>query len=444
MTGERNPRAVAAHCLAALLEERCSLSRLLPHWLAQLTEPASRALAQELCYGVVRWYVRLEALTGRLLERPLKARDRDVQALLLIGLYQLIYMRVPAHAAVNETVAASAALRKPWARGLINAVLRNFQRQAQALLADIDRDAALRLAYPGWWLERIRRDWPDDWEALLAAGNARPPLVLRVNLSRQSLEDYRQRLQAAGLQARPLSGVASALVLDEPVDVAALPGFAAGDVSVQDGAAQLAAPLLGAQRGERVLDACAAPGGKACHVLEAQPELDELVVLDSSASRLQQVGENLQRLGLAATALCGDARSPQAWWDGEPFDRILLDAPCSASGVVRRHPDIKLLRRAQDIAALAALQAEILDALWPLLRPGGLLLYVTCSILPAENSDQVAAFLRRHSDAHAVSLPQGWGRVAGVGRQNLSGEHGMDGFFYARIHKQARGGACDD
>ncbi|MBI5450420.1 MAG: 16S rRNA (cytosine(967)-C(5))-methyltransferase RsmB [Gammaproteobacteria bacterium] len=430
-----DPRVIAARCLVELTTEHRSLSQLLPAYLAGL-EPTTRALVQELCFGVARWHSRLEYLATQLLERPLRGRDADVQMLILIGIYQLIYMRIAAHAAVDQTVAAAGHLGKGWARGLVNAVLRNLQRRREELLAGAEQDAVARWAHPAWWLTRLQQAWPADWTTILEANNSRPPMTLRINMARTTRQLYLQRLLQAGIAADEVAAVPSALTLHQPMDVARLPGFAEGDVSVQDAAAQLAAPLLAPLPGERVLDACAAPGGKTCHVLECQPALAALLALDHDPQRLHRISENLQRTGVRADLVCADAAVPATWWDGVPFDRILLDAPCSASGIIRRHPDIKLLRQPADISALVIQQRLILDALWGALRPGGLLLYVTCSILPEENTEQMIAFMARHPEATEGGIDASWGRPMAVGRQILSGDQGMDGFYYAALRKR--------
>jgi 16S rRNA (cytosine967-C5)-methyltransferase len=397
-------------------------------------QQSERALTQELCYGVLRYYPRLAYLAARLLNKPLKRKDLDVQQLILIGLYQLIYLKVPAHAAVAETVAATRLLGKDWAAGLVNALLRGFQRGAVQLLAQADADPVARYAHPHWWLAQLQSDWPAHWQDILDANNQRPPMTLRVNARRGSRDDYAAQLQAAGIIAHPVPPAPQALTLEKPVDVTQLPGFSGGAVSVQDAAAQLAAPLLNLAPGQRVLDACAAPGGKTAHLLESEPLL-QVQALDSDAQRLTRVQETLARLQLAADLRHGDAASPQDWWDGKAFDRILLDAPCSGSGVIRRHPDIKLLRTAQDIVTLAQQQRRLLDALWPLLAQGGILLYATCSVLMAENQHNLAQFLAAHSDACEQPIGADWGHAQTPGRQLLPGENGMDGFYYARLMK---------
>jgi len=414
-----------------------SLATALPPQLERLGVSTERALMQELCYGVLRWFPRLEALAGLLLRKPLRVRDQDIHYLIMLGLYQLIYMRIPAHAAVDETVIAARKLGKDWATAVINAVLRNYQRRRDELERQLEDNFVAVYAHPDWLIDRLRTIWPQDWRMLLEANQQRPPMTLRVNARRQSCPEYRQQCHAAGLQTAPVSFAENALVLEQAVDVMRLPGFTDGCVSVQDAGAQMAPALLDLQAGQRVLDACAAPGGKSGHLLETQPDID-LLALDIDNERLQRVSANLHRLRLKAALVCGDAAQPQAWWDGEPFDRILVDAPCSATGVIRRHPDIKYLRQAGDIDTLATTQAAILTALWPLLKPGGRLLYVTCSILAQENHEQIETFLGRHQSASELVIDVPWGRVMPVGRQILTGSEAMDGFYYACIVKVPR------
>lgn len=426
-------RATAAHLVGAVVDGGQSLNAVLPAALLALADQ-DRALTQELCYGVLRFYPRLERIAAGLLHKALKRKDRDVHQLILVGLYQLIYLKMPAHAAVAETVAAARALGKDWAANLVNALLRSFQRAPDQYLTRADADLTARWAHPHWWITGLQSEWPDHWQDIVAANNQRPPMTLRVNTQRVTRDSYQAALQDSGLVAQPHTYAPSALTLEQPVDVARLPGFAAGQVSVQDAAAQLAAGLLDLAPGQRVLDACAAPGGKSAHLLEWVPQL-RLLALDSDAQRLTRLHDTLRRLELQAEVRVGDAGAPGHWWDGEPFDRILLDAPCSGSGVIRRHPDIKLLRTPTDIAALARLQRHLLDALWPLLAPGGILLYATCSVLPEENRRNVAAFLADHEDAGEHRIEAVWGHEQAPGRQILPGESGMDGFYYARLVK---------
>jgi len=428
-------RVVAVQVLWGVIAERRSLSDLLPRFLSRLARPEDSGLLQELTYGTLRWRWRLEALADLLLERPLKQRDKDLQLLLLLGLYQLMFMQLPSAVAVNATVAAAQDLGKEWARGLLNAVLRRFLRERESLISVVDQAAEARLAHPSWLLDRLRSDWPDAWERLALANNQRPPMMLRVNRQRSSRDDYLAELRSCHMAARPLLHAVDGLVLAIPVDVARLPGFSDGKVSVQDGAAQLAVPLLQLRPGQRVLDACSAPGGKTCHMLETCPDLSQVVALDTDPARLDRLAASLRRLGLSAELKQGDARDPSGWWDKEPFDRILLDPPCSATGVIRRHPDIKTLRQPQDSTSFAIQQARMLEALWPTLRAGGILLYATCSVLDEENASQIEQFIKANPDARAIPLQVDWGRDAGAGRQVLTGEDDMDGFFYAAIEK---------
>ncbi len=412
-----------------------SLGGLLPRELQPIEDPRERALAQELSFGTLRWYFLLEAVLGKLLKQGLRNKDRDIHSLLLVGLYQLLILRTSPHAAVNETVEAVRCSGKRWAVSLVNGVLRSAQRRAAELLASAAREPVARWSHPDWWIAQLRRDWPQHWQQILEADNQRPPMVLRVNRLRSDCPGYLEQLQRAGIVARPLPGAETAVLLDQPVSVDRLPGFRAGLVSVQDAAAQLAAAQLQLAAGQRVLDACAAPGGKTGHILELAPELEALVAIDSDSRRLEKIRDNLARLRLEAKLIAADAGDPQLWWDGSPFDRILLDAPCSASGVVRRHPDIKLLRRCDDLNTLPRQQARLLDALWPLLAPGGILLYVTCSVFRAENSEVLWAFMSRHADVEEIPLAVQWGIAQPVGRQILPGEQGMDGFYFARLTK---------
>ena len=431
------PRLAAARVVAQVLGRGRSLSTLLPEILESVPQPKDRAFAQQLCFGVLRYLPRLEACAAHHLNRPLKAKDQDLNAIILQGLYQLIYLRVPDHAAVSETVALTRAIGKPWARSLVNAVLRGFLRGKEQTLALVDRDDATAASHPRWLLDLFRSDWPEQWQTIVQENNRPPPLTLRVNLGRTDRTAWLQRLRDAGMEAVELPGSETGLILSQSVDVTTLPGFSAGEVSVQDGAAQLAATLLDARAGERVLDACAAPGGKTAHILELQPDLSELVAIDIDEQRLQRVEQNLSRLGLNARLQLGDAAEPSQWWDGKLFDRILLDAPCSATGVIRRHPDIKVLRRADDIPILVVKQQQLLESLWSLLKPGGILLYATCSVLKQENAQQVTDFFDKHRDAREVPLTGSWGRAMPVGRQILPGENWMDGFYYACLQKAA-------
>jgi 16S rRNA (cytosine967-C5)-methyltransferase len=368
-----------------------------------------------------------------LLDKPLRDKDRDIQGLLLCGLYQLEGMRTPDHAAVAATVGATRALNKQWAKGMTNAVLRRYLREREQLNRALD-DAA-RACHPTWLYHKLRQQWPHFAPTIIEANNQQPPMTLRVNGVRLSRDDYLRTLAKEGIDAQAGAVSPQAIQLSQPRDVLELPGFAAGEVSVQDEAAQMAALLLQCAPGERVLDACAAPGGKACHILELQPALGELVAMDVDEQRLQKVAENLQRLGLSATLLTGDATAPPDQLQSGSFDRILVDAPCSASGVIRRHPDVKLLRRESDIPQLAKHQLKILRGLWPSLKAGGMLLYATCSVLDEENSQVVQHFLSDCMDAELCANNEDWGQAVACGRQLLPTPAGHDGLFYALLRK---------
>ncbi|PIB48264.1 16S rRNA methyltransferase [Pseudomonas sp. 2588-5] len=431
-----NPRLAAAKALAAVLNGKASLNSSLPTQLDKV-EDRDRGFTQDLAFGTARWQPRLSALATKLLQKPFKAADADVEALLLVGLYQLLYTRVPAHAAIGETVGCADKLKKPWAKALLNAVLRRAQRESEALLAELEHDPVVRTAHPRWLQKSLKAFWPEQWEAICAANNAHPPMILRVNRRHHSRDAYLQLLTTAGINATPCVYSVDGLVLEAATDVRSLPGFAEGWISVQDEAAQLAADLLDLAPGQRVLDACCAPGGKTCHILEVQQDLAGVVAVDLEAKRLVRVRENLARLGLSAELIAADGRDTATWWDGKPFQRILLDAPCSATGVIRRHPDIKLTRQPDDIAALAVLQGELLDALWPTLEVGGILLYATCSTLPTENTEVIEAFLARTSGARELDLATTAGIKQPHGRQLLAQEGGHDGFYYAKLIKIA-------
>lgn len=431
-----NPRLAAAKALAAVLNGKASLNSSLPTQLDKVDD-RDRGFTQDLAFGTARWQPRLSALAAKLLQKPFKAADADVEALLLVGLYQLLYTRVPAHAAIGETVGCADKLKKPWAKALLNAVLRRAQRESEALLAELEHDPVVRTAHPRWLQKSLKAFWPEQWEAICAANNAHPPMILRVNRRHHHRDTYLQLLADAGIGATACVYSIDGIVLDAATDVRSLPGFAEGWISVQDEAAQLAADLLDLAPGQRVLDACCAPGGKTCHILEVEKDLAGVVAVDLEAKRLVRVRENLARLGLSAELIAADGRDTATWWDGKPFQRILLDAPCSATGVIRRHPDIKLTRQPDDIAALAVLQGELLDALWPTLEVGGILLYATCSTLPTENTEVIQAFLARTSGARELDLATAAGIKQPHGRQLLAQEGGHDGFYYAKLIKIA-------
>ncbi|MDH3619334.1 MAG: 16S rRNA (cytosine(967)-C(5))-methyltransferase RsmB [Gammaproteobacteria bacterium] len=431
-------RAVAAEVVDAVVSGGQSLDAAIAERESRVT-PADRSLLRMLCFGTVRNHWRLQHWIGQLINRPLKKRDSVINALLAVGLFQLCDTRIPDHAAVSQTVEAARQLRRPKLAGLLNACLRRFGReQLSEQPASSDE---VRWNHPQWLIERVRADWPEDCAAILEANNERAPMWLRANSMRQSAADYQARLAEEDRTAELFEGIPDAVRLAEPCGVDELPGFLDGDASVQDAAAQIAARWLMSAGPTRVLDACAAPGGKSGHLLELGGEGLDLTAIDSDAKRIERVRDNHERLGLSATITVADASKPKDWWDGTPFDAILLDAPCSATGVIRRHPDIKLLRRDSDIDALSALQEAILSALWPLLAPGGRLLYVTCSVLAAENNCVVQGFLEANDDAaEDVVLPNNnirdLMRRKVCGYQVLPGTAGMDGFYYACLVKK--------
>ncbi|WKD49893.1 16S rRNA (cytosine(967)-C(5))-methyltransferase RsmB [Microbulbifer spongiae] len=428
-------RAEAARVVATLLEARGSLARLLPKAEGRVAH-RDRALLREFCYGCARTAPRLQLVAAKVLHK--NPGDALVSALILLGLYQLEYTRIPDHAAISATVNAARSLGLDRAAGLVNGVLRNALRNREQLQRKLCGNPQFSALHPSWLLQRIKAAWPQQASDILRANNTNPPMTLRVNTGKISRENYLQQCTATGLCAGPCAVSPVGIVLSAPVPVSDLPGFAEGLVSVQDESAQLAAPLLAPLAGERVLDACAAPGGKSCHLLEQQPSI-KLSVLDIERERLDRVAENFGRCGLDAQMICADATRPSAWWDGRPYDRILLDAPCSATGVIRRNPDIKLLRRDGDIPALAQLQGKLLRAIWPLLKPGGSLLYATCSILPGENSEVTTTFIAETEDAsdNTPELFNGclWGEKQATGIQRLPQTGGGDGFYYALLSK---------
>ena len=426
-------RALAAEVLADVALRGTSLRERLQPAQSKLGDARDRAFLTALCNEGARWWLRFDKALDGLLQQPLRKREPALHALLILGLVQLEVLQLPPHAAVAATVEATRALQRGGFSKLANAVLRRWLRERDALNARLDRDTTTRSAHPRWLVEALTRDWPEYADAILAANNAPSPPMLRANARRATREDVIANLADAGIRAEPHPWLRDALQLDAHADLARLPGFAKGYFSVQDGAAQCAADLMDLQDGLRVLDACAAPGGKACHMLE-RAKL-QLLALEREPARADSIRSNLERLDLACELRTGDAGDPVAWWDGKPFDRILLDAPCSATGVIRRHPDIKLHRRAGDIPPLARGQSRLLEASWPLLARDGRLVYATCSMLREENEHVVGAFLDAHPDAQPAPCDLPVGRAAGAGWQILPGEGGLDGMYYAVLTK---------
>ena len=432
-------RAAAARVVHRVIGEGRNLDDALVAGMEGLPQRAHAEL-QAWCYGTLRWWPRIECQLAALSARPLADMDPLALALLAVALFQIQHSPIPPHAVVDESVAATRLLGCARVSGFVNAVLRRYLRDRASIDAKVFSMPAGRFAHPDWLIERIRADWPDDCARMLDANNEHPPLWLRVNQRRTEIAAYLRLLDEAGLNARRAPQIPTALCLEKAVGVESIPGFAEGRVSVQDAGAQLAIPMLDVRSGHRVLDACAAPGGKTCHIAEASADLATLVAIDRDAERIALIRENLERLGLSASLAAVDATQPAQWWDGRPFDRILLDVPCSATGVVRRHPDIKILRRPADVPAFAKLQARLLSALWPLLVPGGRFLYASCSILSAENSAVIANFLALHPDARSVPADPalaelGRSRAGEPGLYLIVGAAGTDGFYYACLEK---------
>jgi 16S rRNA (cytosine967-C5)-methyltransferase len=438
----RSKQGARARSLAALAVDQVLvggrvLDRAFDDVLPEDLPERERSQVKALSFGALRWHHRHQLVIGQLLERPLRKRDKVLEALLSVGLYELTDERQPGYAVVSANVEATRLLGRPRASGLINAALRRFQRESTVLLETAMQHDAGRFAHPRWLIDQLRSDWPEEWERTLTAALEPPPMWLRVNRGRVDRADYAAQLtEATGVGVELPDRFPDALRLDRPLSVSELPGFADGEVSVQDAAAQLAAELLSPEPGMRVLDACAAPGGKTVHLLERAAGHLDLVALDMDAKRNAMVHDNLRRAGFEAEVIAADARDPKVWATGRRFERILVDAPCSATGVIRRHPDIKFLRRQSDIGAFAERQYEILEALWPLLEPGGRLLYATCSILRAENDAVVSKFLDAHADAVEVTL-EGAAGHAGPGLQLLPGPEDTDGFYYALMARTA-------
>ena len=430
----KSDRLLALDILQSLMKGNGTLSSQLSNTATQFPE-ANLPLIQEYTYGVCRWLHRLEIILARLIDKPLRKKDLDIHCLLLLGLYQLYYMRTPDHAAINETVAMSRRLGKDWSSKLVNAVLRNAQRKQESFDAETATPSMAGYSHPDWMIKAMQVDWPDHWEDILIKNNIHAPMTLRVNKRCLDRELYLAQLAKADITAKQGRLSTTSIILENPVDVGQLPGFSEGQISVQDETSQLVVDLLAPGPDSRCLDACSAPGGKTCALLESQPDNMELLALDNNESRFERVRENLSRLQLHATIICANAQDTASWWDGKPFDSILLDAPCTGTGVIRRHPDIKLLRQADDVSRLVAIQQQLLRSLWPCLKTGGRMLYSTCSILKAENSLQIRAFLASAQDAKLVDITLPGAILCTAGLQFLPGQNNLDGFYYALLEK---------
>jgi 16S rRNA (cytosine967-C5)-methyltransferase len=420
----RNERVQALQILTQVIGHHSTLAQGLS---------AATPMTKELCFGVCRHYIRLSMIADLLVDK--RPKSIEVWVAIVMGLYQLHYMQLPDYAVVKETVAVLEKIKKNWAKGLVNAVLRAFCRQHQQLVASLADNPQFLYGHPKHLAHRLQQSWPNDWQNIMLANDMHPPMTLRVNVNKSSVSEYLSVLAQNKIPAQAHPVVSSAIILTTPCDVRSLPGFAEGWVSVQDAAAQLAVPLLALKPGLRILDACCAPGGKTCHILESEAHLSTCVALDVDERRLKRVHENLKRQQVQAQVLKGDALQPGQWWDKQLFDRILLDAPCSATGVIRRHADIKLLRTDDEIATIVRLQYKMLRILWPLLAPQGILVYATCSVLPEENEQQIAQFVAEHDGCQVLPIMCEWGQDTGHGRQILPGDQGMDGFFYSVLVK---------
>lgn len=433
-----NSRALAAKMITSILQEKISLTQAVSLISQEKFEdPKDTGFIKALIFGVLRRYPQLKFISHQLMQKEIKSKEVLVLNLICVGLFQLREMRVSEHAAVSETVEAAKQLNKAWSAKLINAVLRNYQRQKDTIKEKLLLDIEAYYAHPIWFIDALKKAWPNDWQTILDANNAPPPLSLRVNQRKLSREDYVALLKTKNLEAKIISNTDFGIILEPPQEISTLPGYQEGFFSVQDGAAQFSASLLDLKPNLKILDACAAPGGKTTHILETEPRLTKVVALDISKERIRIIQENLARLQLTADVKVGDALTPSEWSEGQLFDRILLDAPCSSTGVIRRHPDIKHLRKFEDIKKLSSLQFQLIKALWPLLKPNGIFLYVTCSILPEENNNVIEAFLNSQGDAQLYPFDIPGGNTLSLGIQLLPGQNEMDGFYYARMMKKS-------
>lgn len=427
----KNTRIAAADTVRKIVDHKKQLNRVLAH-VRTTFDSKDQQLISEIVHGVVRWYWQLDAIAAALLKKPMQAKDRNVYFLLLVGLYQLKYMRIPPYACVSETVNAVSAMNKPWAKGLVNAVLRTYIRNSDR--ASVDKSNMTgRYSHPQWMIDLIRCEWPQHWVEILQANNTRPQMTLRVNLKKCAVEQYLSKLAECGIEAHADETSEVGIRLTKRIRVSKLPDFDQGEVSVQNTASQLVSPLMDIQPGHRVLDACSAPGGKLMHMMEVQPEISDIVAIDVDQSRCLDIRENLKRCRQNAIVLCEDATHPEDWWDGIPFDRILVDVPCSALGIVNKHPDIKHHRSLQDLEGFAKQQQDLLEALLPLVKKGGKLVYTTCTIIASENQTQIAQAVKRHCEFKLEELSSRYGLPTGCGRQRLQGIHDSDGFFYSSL-----------
>jgi len=428
-------RLIATQIIEQVIESNFTLTYALRNNESFKKAGDDKALIQEICYGTFRWFTQLEYILNQLLDKRIKKKDSRLKYLMIVGLYQLRFMRIPPHAVVSETVNTCKKIKMEWAKNLVNAILRRYIREIDKFNPDVDNNDVLKTSHSKWIIEQLKADWPEEWRSILEANNQHPPMYLRVNQLRQSRKEYLAKMKHAGIagQATPYSE--QGILLDKPIDVDKLPGFDKGDVSVQELAAQLSVELLDLKPEQTVLDACAAPGGKSSHILESQTKIKSLTVIEKDPNRARRLTETLMRLGLDAETKVADIINVDHWWNKEPFDRILLDAPCSATGVIRRHPDIKILRTPEEVKAISSLQMQLLETLWQTLKPKGLLVYVTCSIFKQENSELIKNFIDNINNCVVKPINMDWGLDTGYGKQILTGHSNMDGFFYSCLEK---------
>lgn len=430
-----NVRLVAIRILESILLNKGSLSTQLSRKQADV-KPEHIPQLKEICFGVSRHYPKLNSFALHMLDKPFQEKDYDVYAAILVALYQIDYMDTPEHAAVNEAVESAKLIGKPWAGKLVNAILRRYLREADDIKAILKEMPSVAHAHPKWILKRFNKHWANEFEHIVEANNARPPMCLRVNLSRVSRETQMEKLSQLGIENEKGEFSESAIYLKNAVSVQSLPGFFDGDMSVQDEAAQLSASILAPKEGDKVLDACAAPGGKTGHLLESADI--HLTAVELESWRLAKIEENLERLEFSAELICADSGDLDTWWDKTPFDKILLDVPCSATGVIRRNPDIKINRKPADIVELVEIQKQLVNNIWLALKPGGKLLYATCSVMPEENEHQMAEFLSTTEDAKEINLTVPWGKKVSHGIQLLPNKNSHDGFYYCLIEKMGK------
>ena len=429
-------RLIACQIIEQSVEDKMTLSKVLNYNDSFQSAGKEKALIQEISYGTSRWYIQLEHILNQLLDKKIKKKDRRLKYLIMIGLYQLRFMRIPQHAAVSETVNTCKKINMLWAKGLVNAILRRYIRESAQLDTSLSNNESIKTSHPEWFIKQLKQDWPEHWQKILEANNQRPPMYLRINQCQISRDHYLEKLNEAGIKSSNVNYSDSGVLLKEAIDVQQLPDFNKGAVSVQELAAQLSAGLLDLKPEQTVLDACAAPGGKSAHILETETKLKSLTCIEKDPDRSKKLSETLQRLKLNANIKTSDINDLENWWDKKEFDRILLDAPCSATGVIRRHPDIKFLRTKEEVNNINKLQMTILNTLWQTLKSGGLLLYVTCSILKQENSSLIKKFISNNENCELKPINASWGIETGYGRQILTGQDNMDGFFYACLEKK--------